>query len=1070
MMDKAIVLAGKNIYDGVCNIAKLEKIDDFDVHEITSLYEAEPAHDFHHGASDDVALIMLTSGSTGLPKGVQLTHANLIGRTLGSAQMNGFHSDMVSLNWMALDHVGGIIYFHIRDTYLGATQVQADTDYILADPLRWLQLIDQHKVNITWAPNFAFALIVDRQEELKKLTLDLSCLHFMLNGAEAVVPKTTQAFIELLQQFKLAEDSVKPVYGMSEISSGVTYAKRLQLTYGSDDTVFVSVGRPIPGVNMRIVDEHDQVMMEGQSGRLQVSGVTVTKGYLGGENVNKDVFTQDGWFKTGDLAFIHNGELTITGREKDVIIINGVNFYGHEIAEVAETVPGVVVSYTGACAVRRNGSNSDQLAIFFNTPHKGESLLALIKLIRQAVVEKIGINPSFIVPVEKDQVPKTEIGKIQLIKLAQSFNRGEFDYALRALDLAERNENTLPDWSFSKTWVQKRLNNVVELSPPGATLVFADFAGCASALGLSGNVITVTQGHAYQDRGASYQINPGIQEHYVQLVASLIQRSITVSRVVNLWDYESNARTADALLIKATLSDAIGLYSAWYLAQAFAALETPPTMRWIWAARKAQCVNSSDVISPDKAATLALMKTLPKEFAWLKCHHVDFEGNDIAEHAALLKREIVTYHAIDEVAYRDGKRLVVRLRKERRVIREKREMPLISGGGYLISGGLGGIGYELAKMLLKQFNAKLLLVGRTPLEKLPAEKKDMLDQLAGMGNVQYADADICNHAAVESAVDKAESEWKQKLAGVFHLAGLAHEEAIAGQSIHSLHDVLRAKTSGTRVLYNICNHRTDTLFVNFSSVNGFFGGSGMAAYNIGNRYQEAFVESIRDNKNVRSVCISWSLWHDTGMGSQYKQAESLSKALGFTPIVASKGLFSMLVVLYHGRRNVLIGLDDTRPNIRQLVTDVQPSDRQLVCYFAANEPGITNEVAAEAVLTDEFGLPLHVQYIQVESLPKTASGEIDIAALRKTFAQTGSSKVAEGDLLGHAQLAAYQLAVEAGGFAEQGLRESGGATLVQVGKGAFTAAPREQAQPPLSSYADPGWARQLVTDVAEGMA
>jgi acyl carrier protein len=208
-----------------------------------------------------------------------------------------------------------------------------------------------------------------------------------------------------------------------------------------------------------------------------------------------------------------------------------------------------------------------------------------------------------------------------------------------------------------------------------------------------------------------------------------------------------------------------------------------------------------------------------------------------------------------------------------------------------------------------------------------------------------------------------------------------------------LHDVLRAKTSGTRVLYNICNHRTDTLFVNFSSVNGFFGGSGMAAYNIGNRYQEAFVESVRDNKNVRSVCISWSLWHDTGMGSQYKQAESLSKALGFTPIVASKGLFSMLVVLYHGRRNVLIGLDDTRPNIRQLVTDVQPSDRQLVCYFAANEPGITNEVAAEAVLTDEFGLSLHVQYIQVESLPKTASGEIDLAALRKTFAQSGSAKV-----------------------------------------------------------------------------
>jgi amino acid adenylation domain-containing protein len=993
LMDNAIILAGGTIYEGVCNIAKLEAVDDLVVHDISTMADEAPAQDFYRGATDDVALIMLTSGSTGLPKGVQLTHANLIGRTLGSAQLNGFQSGMVSLNWMALDHVGGIIYFHIRDTYLGAVQIQADTEYILADPLRWLRLIDQHRVNVTWAPNFAFALVVDRQEELKKLSLDLSSMQFMLNGAEAVVPKTTQAFIDLMQPFGMPPDSVKPVYGMSEISSGVTYSKRLQLTYGSDDTVFVSVGRTIPGVNMRIVDENDELMVERQSGRLQISGVTVTKGYLGGEAVNKDVYTQDGWFKTGDLAFIQNGELTITGREKDIIIINGVNFYSHEIAEVVETVQGVVVSYTGACAVRRSGSNSDQLAIFFNTALKGDALLALIKQIRLAVIEKVGINPSFIVPVEKDQVPKTEIGKIQLAKLAQAFNRGGFDHALRSLDLAERNDNTLPDWSFSKTWVQKPLSNLVNFAPAGTTLVFADHSGCAAALGLADDVIMVTQGSAFQDRGNTFNINPSMREHYFQLVAALAQRSITVTRVVNLWDYESIVRSADALLTKATLSDAIGLYSGWFLAQAFADLpNSPAAMRWIWAARKSQRVGEEDIISPDKAAALALLKTLPKEFSWIKWHHVDFAGNQAAEHAEQLKREILSFHPSDEVAYRDGKRLVVRLRKERRVVREKREMPLKVGGAYMISGGLGGIGYELAKMLLKQFNAKLLLVGRTSVHRLSAERKDMLDHLSGMGSVVYSNADICDFKAVESAVDNAESDWKQKLNGVFHLAGLPHEEAMAKQSIHSLHDVLRAKTSGTRVLYNICNRRTGTLFVNFSSVNGFFGSSGMAAYNIGNRYQEAFVESVRNNKNVHSLCISWSIWHDTGMGSQYKHAESLSKALGFTPIKPGKGLFSLLTVLYHGRRNVLIGLDDTKPNVRHLVTGVKPRDQQLVCYFAANEPGITNDVAASVSLTDAFGLPLSVQYMQVEALPMTDSGVVDIKALRTMYAQAGTVK------------------------------------------------------------------------------
>ncbi|MBI1890864.1 MAG: non-ribosomal peptide synthase/polyketide synthase [Burkholderiales bacterium] len=996
MMDQAIVVAGSSILAGVANVAKLEAVDGFKVHDVAALAACEPAGEFHKAASNDVALVMLTSGSTGLPKGVQLTHANLIGRTLGSAQMNGFHSEMASLNWMALDHVGGIIYFHIRDTYLGAQQVQVDTDYILADPIRWLQLIDRHRVNITWAPNFAFSLIVDRQDELKKLSLDLSCLHFMLNGAEAVVPKTTQAFIELMQQFKMPEETVKPVYGMSEISSGVTYAKKLQLTYGADETVFVSVGAPIPGVNLRIVDENDQVKMEGQSGRLQVSGVTVTKGYLGGDDINKDVFTEDGWFKTGDLAFIENGELTITGREKNIIIINGVNFYSHEIESVVEGVPGVVVSFTGACAVRGAGSNSDQLAIFFNTALRGEDQLALIRKIRQAVIEKVGINPSFIVPLEKEQVPKTEIGKIQLPQLAKTFNRGDFNAVLRKLDIAEQNENTLPDWFFSKAWVQKQLGNVVEMAPQGATLVFADQTGCASELVLPGKIITVTSGSSYRESDDSFQINPGVKDHYGELVASLKQKEIAVGRVINCWDYDAGRSSTDSFLSRPTLSDAIGLYSGWYLAQAFAAQETPGDMRWIWVARRAQKVDADDALNPDKGAVIALLKTLTKEFSWLSCRHVDLAGDDIAVHAAMLAKEIQTRHADEEVAYRgptSSRRLVLRLKKERLVTAEKRELPIAAGAGYLISGGLGGIAYELAKLLLKQFNARLLLVGRTPPAQLSAEKKDMLDELQQLGNVIYAEADICNHAQVESAVDTAEGQWKQKLGGIFHLAGLAHEEAMAGQSIQSLHDALRAKTSGTRVLYNVCSRRNNTLFVNFSSVNGFFGSSGMAAYNIGNRYQAAFLEAIGLNKNVNTFCISWSLWHDTGMGAQYKHAEALSRALGFRPIPAAKGMQSMLAVLVHRRRDVLVGLDDTRPNIQRIVTGGRMSQPRLVCCFTANEEGLASQISANAGLLDEFAQPLNAQFVQLDQLPRAADGSIDLAALRKSLAASGQTRV-----------------------------------------------------------------------------
>ncbi|MBS0308000.1 MAG: SDR family NAD(P)-dependent oxidoreductase, partial [Proteobacteria bacterium] len=992
MMDKAIILSGSNIYAGVRNIAKLESVENLQVFDIATMLDTEPAQAFHQGASDDVALIVLTSGSTGLPKGVQLTHANLIGRTMGSTQMNGLHSDMASMNWMALDHVGGIIFFHIRDTYHGATQVQADTDYILADPLRWLKLIDRHRVNITWAPNFAFSLIVDRKEEVAKLTIDLSCLKILLNGAEAVVPKTTQTFIELLQKFGLAEDTVKPAYGMSETSSGVTYAKRLQLRYGSDDTVFVSVGAPIPGVNMRIVDADDQLMMEGQSGRLQVSGVTVTKAYLGGEEINKDVFTADAWFKTGDLAFIQDGELTITGREKDIIIINGVNFYSHEIAEVVETVPHVAVSFTGACAVRRAGSNSDQLAIFFHTSLKGEALQGVMKQIRQTVIEKIGINPSWIVPVEKEKIPKTEIGKIQLTQLAKSFNQGEFDHVLRALDIAERNDHTLPDWFFSKVWVQKHLDHVTSLPHAGATLLFADRSACAAQLTLHGTVIRVTPGQSFRETGDAYQINPAMQDHYGQLLAALARRGIVVAQVVNLWDYDAGDSSTTALLARPPLSDGIGMYSAWYLAQAFAKQGNVARMQWVWCARRAQRVDAKEGCNPDKASTLALLKTLSKEFPWVRCRHIDFAGDDSASHVMQLQRELSTLHGDEEVAYRDAKRYVLRLQNENLAKAGKGAMPIAHGGAYLISGGLGGIGHVLAKLLLKQFNARLLLVGRTPQAHLSALKQDMLDELQELGSVHYASADICNHAVLEAAVDKTEGEWKQKLAGVFHLAGLAHEEAMAGQSIQSLHDVLRAKTMGTRALYKVCDSRSDTLFVNFSSVNAFFGGSGMAAYSIANRYQEAFVAAVSGNANVKSFCIAWSLWHDTGMGSQYKGAESLSRALGFTPIQPAKGMSSMLAALYHGKRNVLIGLDDTRPNIAHLVLNRANESQRLACYFSANEDGIANELAAGLSFSDAFALPLNVQFAQMDALPLTADGAIDLAALKLASMQSSGSR------------------------------------------------------------------------------
>jgi acyl-CoA synthetase (AMP-forming)/AMP-acid ligase II/acyl carrier protein len=384
--------------------------------------------------TQELALLMLTSGSTGMPKAVMLTHRNIIARSRGSARMNDLSVRDVSLNWMPLDHVAGLILLHLRDVLLACQQILVPTRFVLAEPLRWLDLIEQHRITITFAPNFAYGLINDCAEALSRRRRDLSSIRFFLNGGEVIVPKTARRFLNLLSRHGLATTSMRPVWGMSETSSGVTYSSRFALDTTSDDDCFVDVGGPIPGVSLRIVDSDNKIVAEGIEGSLQVTGAPVTAGYYG-TDPDPNVSTSDGWLQTGDRGFLRAGHLTITGREKDVIIINGVNYHSHEIESVVEQVDGVEGSFTAACAVRKPDDHSDRLAIFFH-PATGHVRIVddLLSDISRAVVAQIGICPAFLVPVEKQDIPKTSIGKIQRSALSKRFQDGGFSSCVKLGD------------------------------------------------------------------------------------------------------------------------------------------------------------------------------------------------------------------------------------------------------------------------------------------------------------------------------------------------------------------------------------------------------------------------------------------------------------------------------------------------------------------------------------------------------------------------------------------------------------------------------------------------------------
>jgi myxalamid-type polyketide synthase MxaB len=428
LLQPSLVVTDRNLSSVIDAFATETNLKNFQLVTVEDLLQGERDSDYYYSQPEDLALILFTSGSTGKPKGVMLSHGNLLASMFGMATVNKLSQNDITLNWMPLEHVASIVMFHLTQVYLGCQQIHVANELVLQNPLQWLDLINKYRVTVTWSPNFGYGLINDCLTEIKQGNWDLSCLRWMGNGAEAVVGKTTRKFLKLLAPLGLKSNAVHPGYGMSETCSGIVHSDSFSLESTTDEDEFIELGSPIPGVFLRIVNEENQIVAEKEIGLLQVKGVTLTAGYYGFPELNQKFFTEDGWFNTGDLAFIHNGKLTITGRQKDVIVINSFNFYNHEIEAVVEELEEVEVSYTAACGVRSQEDNTEKLAIFFHPVSFEDSILVnCLKKIRQVVVNKININPDYLIPVEKSLIPKTSLGKIQRQQLVKDFQAGKFD-------------------------------------------------------------------------------------------------------------------------------------------------------------------------------------------------------------------------------------------------------------------------------------------------------------------------------------------------------------------------------------------------------------------------------------------------------------------------------------------------------------------------------------------------------------------------------------------------------------------------------------------------------------------
>jgi amino acid adenylation domain-containing protein len=953
---------------------------------------------------EDLALMLLTSGSTGKAKAVMHNHSTLLNRSAAESQWNEFNADDISLNWLALDHVASLVQFHLRDVYVGCDEIQVSTERILRNPLEWLDLIDRFRATVTWAPNFAFGLVNDCAEEIRRRRWDLSSMRNFLNGGEAIVLKTARRFLELLQPHGLPSGSLHPVWGMSETAAGVTSSKRFSLSTTQQDDHLVEVGEPLPGVSFRIVDAHDRPVEEGAVGRLQVSGPTVTLGYYNAPEQNQDSFTEDGWFKTGDLGLLRDGRLTITGREKNVIIIYGINYYSHEIEAVVEEVKGVRVSYTAAVAMRHPQGNTDDLVIFFSPDSMEEShLVGLLKEIRERIVRQIGVTPAYLLPVEPHEIPKTGIGKIQHSQIKQRLDQGEFNGLIKRMDLLAANANTVPNWFFRKGWRRRQAPAFTE-ALSGNWIVFSDGGalgeGLVSSLKSAGvTCVEVTVGPAFQRVGPdAFLLDPGDQEGYAQLLRVLFNENHSIQGVLNLWTYGRRTKVPAALPSEAEIKR--GAYALLFLIQALAKSSyAERNVRLLMVSSQTQAVMDEDDLVCERAACLGLLRTAAQELPWLSCRHIDLSGEDPGTEIGLALAEARLQKSEAEIAYRHNRRFVARLEKVD-FQNESKPVPLRQGGHYLITGGLGGVGATLAEHLVRRRQARLLVVGRTPLgeqsqwPRLLREGGPMAERVQKLlnlqeigGDVVYAVADVCNAGQLEQVIARAESRWGAPLDGVFHLAAVSHESLLANETCDALAATLAPKVSGTWTLHQLMANRPGTLFVTFSSVNGFFGGLSVGSYAAANSFLEAFSHFQRKTSPLVGQCIAWSFWENLGM-SNGLETQDLARARWFQAIAAEKGILSLLVTLAHEMPSTLVGLDDSKWDVFRYL-ETRDGGLARLCAFYTTDPILPQPDFAKFCVENRFGESIACDLVHLDALPVAANGEIDRRALTNLATRPG---------------------------------------------------------------------------------
>src|SRR5207302_218773 len=402
----------------------------------------------------DIALQQYTSGSTGDPKGVMLTHANLLAniRAIGEAVQLG--PDDVGISWLPLYHDMGLIGAWLTPLYFGAPLAVMSPLAFLTRPERWLQAFHKHRGTIAAAPNFAYELCVRKIADKDIKGVDLSSWRAALNGAEPVNPDTLERFAERFASYGFRREAQLPVYGLAESALGVTIpplnrgplvdrveretftAQGRAVPAAPDDETaiaFVSSGKTLPRHEVRLVDERGNEVPDRTEGFLWFRGPSATAGYYRNPKATEALFPcgpaadpgEFAWVNSGDRAYRADGEIYVTGRVKDIIIKGGRNLYPHEVEELATRAAGIRKGCVVALGLNDEESGTEKLVVVAETRERDTARRAAIAAkVTESVSQGLGLPPDRVELIPPGSIPKTSSGKLRREETKQLYLAG----------------------------------------------------------------------------------------------------------------------------------------------------------------------------------------------------------------------------------------------------------------------------------------------------------------------------------------------------------------------------------------------------------------------------------------------------------------------------------------------------------------------------------------------------------------------------------------------------------------------------------------------------------------------